>query len=123
MPGVVVDGSDFFAVYEAAGEAIRRAREGKGPTLLECKTNRYYGHFEGDGMAYRAPGEVRKLRQECDPLKSFTKKVTTDGLLATVDLASIDQEVERLIDDAVAKAIAAPNPAVQDLITDVYISY
>ena len=56
MPGVVVDGHDFFAVYEAAGAAIERARAGGGPTLLECKVNRYYGHFEGDQQTYRAPG-------------------------------------------------------------------
>ena len=53
MPGVIVDGFDFFAVHEAAGEAIARAREGGGPTLLECKITRYYGHFEGDQQTYR----------------------------------------------------------------------
>ena len=52
MPGVEVDGHDFFAVYEAAGEAVERARNGGGPTLLECKLNRYYGHFEGDAQTY-----------------------------------------------------------------------
>ena len=63
MPGVIVDGFDFFAVHEAAGEAIGRAREGGGPTLIEVKFTRYYGHFEGDQQTYRAdevgqrPGE------------------------------------------------------------------
>ena len=54
MPGVTVDGTDFFAVYEAAGEIIRRAREGGGPSLLECKMIRFFGHFEGDAQTYRA---------------------------------------------------------------------
>ena len=123
MPGVTVDGNDFFAVYEAAGEAIQRAREGKGPTLLECKTNRYYGHFEGDAMTYRAQGEVRKLREECDPLKIFARRVIAEGWLTEGDLKTIDKEVAALIEDAVAKAIAAPKPTAAELATDVYISY
>lgn len=123
MPGVTVDGNDFFAVYEAAGEAIQRAREGKGPTLLECKTNRYYGHFEGDAMTYRAPGEVQKLREECDPLKILSQKAIAAGQVAAADFAAVDQEVGALIDEAVAKALAAPKPAVEEFLTDVYISY
>ena len=58
VPGVTVDGTDFFAVHEAAGEVIRRAREGGGPSLLECKMVRFYGHFEGDAQTYRAAGEL-----------------------------------------------------------------
>src|SRR5438132_8801042 len=54
MPGVTVDGHDFFGVYEVAGEAVRRARASGGPTLMECKVNRYFGHFEGDAQTYRA---------------------------------------------------------------------
>jgi pyruvate dehydrogenase E1 component alpha subunit len=123
MPGVTVNGNDFFAVYEAAGAAITRAREGHGPTLLECKTNRFYGHFEGDAMTYRAPGEVQKLREECDSLKIFAQKATSSGQVAAADLAAIDKEVEALIDTAVAKAQAAPKPAAGELLTDVYISY
>ena len=123
MPGVTVDGNDFFAVYEAAGEAIQRAREGKGPTLLECKTDRYYGHFEGDAMTYRAKGEVQKLRETCDPLKIFAQKASSAGLLTAADMAVVDKEVESLIDDSVAKALAAPKPAAAELLTDVYASY
>ena len=59
MPGIVVDGFDFFAVHEVAGEAIARARGGGGPTLIECKVGRYYGHFEGDQQTYRAPERGR----------------------------------------------------------------
>ena len=76
MPGVVIDGHDFFAVHEVAGEAIKRAREGGGPSLLECKLNRYYGHFEGDAQTYRAPDEVKKLRETRDCLAMFREKVT-----------------------------------------------
>ena len=62
MPGITVDGFDFFAVYEAAGAAIERARKGGGPSLVEVKLSRYYGHFEGDQQTYRAPGEVQAIR-------------------------------------------------------------
>lgn len=123
MPGVTVDGNDFFAVYEAAGEAIRRAREGGGPTLLECKTQRYYGHFEGDAMTYRAPGEVQKLREECDCLKIFAQKVISAGLISAAELEAIDKEVAALIEESVVKALAAPKPVGADLLTDVYITY
>lgn len=123
MPGVVVDGHDFFAVYEAAGEAIRRAREGGGPSLLECKVNRYYGHFEGDQQRYRAPGEVEEIRSTRDCLDQFAKRVTSADLLAASDLAAIDEEVRTLIDEAVQEAKAAPDPDPSDLLTDVYVSY
>src|SRR5918912_532723 len=62
LPGVTVDGTDFFAVYEAAGEIIKRAREGGGPALLECKMVRFHGHFEGDAQTYRAKGELEDIR-------------------------------------------------------------
>ena len=73
MPGVVVDGHDFFAVFEAAGEAIARARAGGGPTLLECKVNRYYGHFEGDQQTYRGANEVEETAPRRDCLTQFRR--------------------------------------------------
>ena len=123
MPGVVVDGHDFFAVHEAAGEAIKRARDGAGPSLLECKLNRYYGHFEGDAQTYRAQDEVKKLRETRDCLAMFREKVTEAGLLDAADLDAIDSEAEAQIDGAVAKAKVAPQPGAADLLTDVYVSY
>ena len=123
MPGVVVDGHDFFAVHEAAGEAINRAREGGGPTLIECKLNRYYGHFEGDAQTYRAKDEVKNLRATIDCLDRFRDKVTSAELLDNKALDAVDEEVANLIDDSVAKAKAAPVPAASELTTDVYISY
>ncbi|HEY9193430.1 MAG TPA: thiamine pyrophosphate-dependent dehydrogenase E1 component subunit alpha [Methyloversatilis sp.] len=123
MPGVIVDGFDFFAVHEAAGEAIRRAREGHGPTLLEVKLSRYYGHFEGDQQTYRAPGEVQKLRETKDCLMQFAKRVTARGELTMADIEAIDREVKTMIDDSVVQAKAAPLPRPEDLLTDVYVSY
>jgi pyruvate dehydrogenase E1 component alpha subunit len=123
MPGVIVDGFDFFAVYEAAGEAIKRAREGGGPTLLEVKLSRYYGHFEGDQQTYRAPGEVQKLRETKDCLMQFAKRVTSRGELTMADIEAIDREVKTMIDDSVVKAKADPLPPPEALMADVYISY
>jgi pyruvate dehydrogenase E1 component alpha subunit len=123
MPGLVVDGHDFFAVHEAAGEAIRRARAGGGPTLLECKVNRYFGHFEGDQQTYRAPNEVESIRATRDCLDQFAKRVTSAGLAEPADLEAIDAEVSELLESAVTEAKAAPDPTGDDLLTDVYVRY
>lgn len=121
MPAVKVDGTDFFAVYEAVSEAVERARNGGGPTAIEAIAHRWYGHFEGDPMLYRADGEVERLRQESDPLKIFSQHVA--GQISPQELQAIDDEVTALVDDAVAKARAAEFPAVENLLTDVYVSY
>jgi len=122
MPGVIVDGFDFFAVYEAAAEAVARAREGAGPTLIEVKFTRYFGHFEGDQQLYRGD-EVARARAELDCLKRFRARVTEAGPLTDAQLDEIDADVARLIDESVTEAKAAPKPGADDLTTDVYISY
>ena len=123
MPGVVVDGHDFFAVYEVAGEAIKRAREGGGPTLIECKLNRFYGHFEGDAQKYRLKDEVKNLKQNNDCLKKFADKVLDQGLLNKKHLAEIDELVAEEIDFAVNHAKSSEKPNSADLLTDVYVNY
>ncbi len=123
MPGITVDGTDFFAVYEAAGEVIRRAREGGGPSLLECRMIRFFGHFEGDAQTYRAPGETEEVRKNRDCLKIFTAKIIEAGVIEASELAAIDAEAMDLIEDALAEAKAAPVPVAAELTTDVYVSY
>jgi acetoin:2,6-dichlorophenolindophenol oxidoreductase subunit alpha len=123
LPGISVDGFDFFAVHEAAGEAIARARSGGGASLIECKGMRYFGHFEGDQQTYRAPGEVDVLRRTRDCLAAFSRRVTEAGLVDEDDLAAIDASVAQLIDDAVAQAKAAAEPTPDEVLTDVYLSY
>jgi pyruvate dehydrogenase E1 component alpha subunit len=123
LPGVVVDGFDFFAVHEVAGEAIARARSGGGPTLIECKVNRYYGHFEGDQQTYRGPREVEELRATRDCLDAFARRVAEMEMIGRDELAAIDSDVGRLIDEAVAEAKAAPDPTAADVLTDVYVAY
>ena len=123
MPGIVVDGHDFFAVHEAAGEAIERARSGGGPSLIEAKVNRYYGHFEGDAQTYRAENEVEEVRKEKDCLMLFRRRVTSADLVDEDELDKVDEEVKNLIDEAVAGAKAAEDPKPEKLLTDVYVSY
>jgi TPP-dependent pyruvate/acetoin dehydrogenase alpha subunit len=123
LPGVVVDGFDFFAVHEVAGEAIARARDGGGPTLIECKGMRYYGHFEGDQQTYRGEGEVDELRRTRDCLDAFSRRVTEAGIIEAGELGEIDDAVRALIDESVAEAKSGPDPTAADVLTDVYVSY
>ena len=123
MPGVTVDGTDFFAVHEAAGEMIARARDGGGPSLLECGMIRFFGHYEGDAQTYRAPGEVEDIRANRDCLTKFVQQATQAETVEQGDLERIDREVAALIDQAVDEAREAPHPTAEDLLTDVYVSY
>ena len=123
IPGRHVDGHDFFAVHRAAKEAIERIRAGEGPQFLHIELTRYYGHFEGDAMTYRPPGEVAQARSLYDCLAFFRARVTSGGLLDAAILDEIDDETVKLIDKAVADAKAAPPPAAAELTTDVYDSY
>ena len=96
---------------------------GGGPSLVECKTDRFFGHFEGDQQKYRPAGEVDRLREEKDCLKRFEQTVTDAGLLTADDLRAVDADVAALIDQSVAAAIDAPMPDVDALLSDVYVSY
>jgi pyruvate dehydrogenase E1 component alpha subunit len=122
LPSMEVDGSDFFVVYEAAREAIDRARAGDGPTLIHMKVMRYYGHFEGDAATYKAPDEVAKYKAAKDPLKLFRGRVTEAGLLEGKALDDIDRECKQRIQQCVALAKSAKSPTEADLLTDVYTS-
>jgi pyruvate dehydrogenase E1 component alpha subunit len=120
MPSAIADGMDFFDVFDKAGAAVARARRGEGPTLLECKTYRFAGHFVGDPLAYRPKEEAERWMRERDPLRRFAERVLAEGLLAQDDLDRADGEVARHIDEAVRTAEAAPLPEVAEVLTDVY---
>ena len=123
VPAVRVDGLDFFAVHAAAGEAVARAREGGGPTLLHIQTPRYYGHFSGDADTYRTEDEKRFMREEQDCLARFRVRVTGAALLELDELDRIDADVEANVDRAVVAARASPHPVAAEVATDVYASY
>src|SRR5438309_1176465 len=119
MPGVTVDGLDVFAVYEAASEAIARARRGEGPSLIECKTYRYHGHFVGDTMTYRTKEEVASYRAR-DSIQALRRSIEQRGIATAAELDAIDKQVQELIDDAwrIAETAALPEP--EEALTDVY---
>ena len=121
MRSDVADGMDFFDVYQKAGEAIELARRGEGPTLLECKTYRYIGHYVGDPLTYRTKEEAEDWRQNRDPLEGFESHVIEAGLLESDELRSIDGEVVALLEAAVDAAQAAPFPDPSEVLTDVYV--
>ena len=121
LPAVRVDGSDFFAVQDAAAAAIARARGGEGPSVIEAVAHRWHGHFEGDPGLYRGKGEIDGLRKNNDPLKIFRQKVKSK--IKASELDAIDAEVRLLIDEAVAEAREANFPSLDQLLTDVYVSY
>ncbi len=123
MPGIEVNGHDFFAVCEAAKEAIDRARAGEGPSLIHARLDRHYGHFEGDAQTYRAEGEQDRLKIETDCLKIFRQRVMETSLLDAKTLDDIDREVASRIGHAVTAAESAPAPEADDLLTDVYVTY
>ena len=123
MPGVVVDGMDVFAVYDAAGEAIARARAGEGPTFLELKTYRYHGHYHADDPhTYRLP-EEEELWKARDPLPNFERRVIEQDLMDEVELEHIRNEIDQEIQDAVKFADESPLPPIDELYTDVYTNY
>jgi len=119
IPGVTVDGNDVLAVYEAVGEAVARARKGQGPTLVECKTYRLRGHFEGDMQTYK-PLEEREMWQKKDPIPRFRKYLIKKGVFAEKDAERIDQEINEEIENAVKFAEESPLPAPEEVLTDVF---
>lgn len=119
IPGASVDGMDVFAVYEAAQQAINRARRGQGPSLIECKTYRYNGHFEGDQQLYKTD-ELQKTMMERDTIQHFRQVTTGQGLLTGEELDTIDVLVRQRIEDAVAFADRSPYPELSEVVTDVY---
>jgi len=121
MPGITIDGNDVFKVYETVKEAVERARQGGGPTLIECKTYRIKGHFVGDPEMYRTKEEVNAMFEKNDPIKKFEKKVLSQGLLTKSDLNQIEEKVMNAIEEAVEFARQSPYPDPSELYTDLYV--
>jgi len=119
MPGETVDGNDVEAVYAATERAVRRARAGDGPTLLECVTYRWRGHYEGDPQPYRTQDEVEGWKAR-DPLLRVEARLRDLGLADDTMLQRIAAEVATLVDEAVAFARAAPEPEETSALEDVW---
>ncbi|MGC9082744.1 MAG: pyruvate dehydrogenase (acetyl-transferring) E1 component subunit alpha [Anaerolineae bacterium] len=119
IPGFVVDGNDVIAVYEAAGEAIQRARAGEGPALIECKTYRYRGHFEGDPMIYRSREEEEMWKAK-DPIPRFEAKLLEMGVLSEAQAREINEQILAQVEEAVRFAEESPWPSPEEVLEDVY---
>jgi pyruvate dehydrogenase E1 component alpha subunit len=120
IPGVRVDGMDVIEVYAAVSEAATRAREGKGPSLIEAVTYRFRGHSMSDPAEYRSKREER-IWQERDPIKRFRTLLTHERRIAPATLDKIDEEESAVVDDAVKFADESPEPALADLTKNVYV--
>jgi pyruvate dehydrogenase E1 component alpha subunit len=119
IPGVVVDGNDIMAVYEAAGEAIKRARAGKGPSLIECKTYRWRGHFEGDPTAYRPKSELEAWMKK-DPIPRFEAALKEMGVITDTGIAATKKDIGEKVEAAVKFSEESDWPALSEILDDVY---
>ncbi|HLS66591.1 MAG TPA: thiamine pyrophosphate-dependent dehydrogenase E1 component subunit alpha [Pseudogracilibacillus sp.] len=119
MPAIVVDGNDVRAVSEVAKEAIERARNGEGPTLIEAKTYRLHGHMFGDEQSYRSKEEIEAKWEE-EPIKRFKENCLDKGIVTEERLKEIKEEVYSEIEASAKKAIEAEEPALGEVFTDVY---
>jgi len=119
FPGVIVDGNDVLAVYEATREAAARARGGLGPTFIEGKTYRYRGHYEGDPMVYRSKEELEAWKQR-DPIIHWREKLLSEYGVAPEVLDDIKARVRQQLDEAVAFAIESPPPPPEAALMGVY---
>jgi pyruvate dehydrogenase E1 component alpha subunit len=119
IPAETVDGNDVLAVHEAAGRAIARARDGGGPTLLECLTYRQCGHSRSDPRTYRSKAEETEWAGR-DPIQRLADRLLAAGQTTQAGLAQIEQEVTAAVDDAVAFAEASPSPAPEDALLHVF---
>jgi len=120
MPGLRVDGRDVRKVHEAAGEAVGRARSGKGPTLLVADSYRHEGHYYGDPRKYQSKDEIEGWRKRFDPIADARAWIVADRLAGEADLEAIDRGVAQEIDRAVAWAEQGPPASPIKLPEDVY---
>jgi pyruvate dehydrogenase E1 component alpha subunit len=119
IPGVSIDGNDVLAVFEAAQEAVKRARNGKGPTLIECKTYRHKGHSRMDPATYRTEDEVKEWLNR-DPIQRFKKHLLENGTISAKEIEQVEQKVADGLKAAVEYATASPDPAPEEALEDVY---
>ena len=116
IPGYTIDGNDIEQVYETVGKAVKDAREGKGPAIVECKTYRHHGHNGSDNCAYRPDGELEEWKKK-DPLKVFKDR----GYLTDEELKAIEKEVDAEIEKACEFAAESPYPDASELMTDIFV--
>jgi len=124
IPGVIADGMDVLDVKRKVQEAVQRARKGEGPTFVECKTYRFYGHSKGDPRAYRTREEEQSWKSR-DPIMNFEKKLVEQGILTQKQVEALEETITNEVNDAEQFALSSPYPPVESLFeglyTDIYV--
>jgi pyruvate dehydrogenase E1 component alpha subunit len=120
IPGQAVDGMDVLAVKDAGETAVAHCRAGKGPYILEIKTYRYRGHSMSDPAKYRTREEVQKMRDERDPIEQVRELLLTGKHATEDELKGIDKEIKAVVNDSAEFAKTSPEPALEELWTDIY---
>jgi pyruvate dehydrogenase E1 component alpha subunit len=119
MPGYTVDGNDVFAVNEAMEKALKRARSGEGPSLIECKTYRWFGHWTGDPQNYRTREEVEEWKEKC-PVKRLREYLISKKILTEDEISEIEAESQREVEEAAKFALDSPEPDTSRVLEDVF---
>lgn len=122
IPGISVNGNDLFEVRKAVGEAVRRARAGQGPSIVENRTYRYRGHFEGDPQKYRSPEDVERFRKTQDPIAALAERLKKERILTGKAEKEMIGEIARSIEEAVLYAKGAPLPRPEDALEDLVVN-
>lgn len=118
-PGATIDGNDVEAVYEEMGKAVKHCRAGKGPYMIEGKTYRHHGHFEGDPCNYRPEGELEQWLKK-DPIVLYEKQLKKEGVIDDAFITSVRDEAKKEVDEAVAFARKSPQPGIEELYRDIF---
>lgn len=119
IPGIKVNGMDVLEVKDAAAKAMAHCRAGKGPYILDMETYRYRGHSMSDPAKYRSKEEVSKIRKESDPIDTLREKIISAKAMDEAGLKEIDKEIKAVVTEAADFAQSSPEPAVEELYTDV----
>jgi len=119
IPGEFADGMDVEDVYMVTKRAVERARKGLGPTLIECKTYRYYGHSRSDPAPYRSKEEEKKWKER-DPIKQYKRKLLANGVIKKEDLEVMERKIEEILNEAVEYADNSPYPEPSEIYEDIY---
>jgi len=122
IPGDVADGNDILEVREIVGKAVKRARDGKGPTIVENKTYRYRGHFEGDPQKYRTNKEIESFKRKSDPIQLFKNILKKEGILSDKADKDLREEVYGMIEEAVRYAQESPLPKPEEALEDLFVN-
>ena len=119
IPGVLIPDNDPVAVYEAAGEAVARARRGAGPSLIEVKTDRLLGHFQGDAQAYRTAEQIAELERR-DAIRVYEARLADSGVLSAEQAAEVWDACRAEVDEAIDFARSSPEPAPESALAHVF---